>query len=533
MKETERVILLVSRLMPVGPPPRVAAFFEPKLAGAMLLVTPNIFARFVIALICLGAAGELVAAANATGPLLFSALGGFSLLQACPFLLVAYRSQARRRSVEGELPFVAILLYILSHQSFANLPDAFKKLGQLGPKVFPAFYNEAQELGRNLAYSSGTELGTVERTFRLHPSRHLRELIHGYETTLLTGRDVHAFVGEEADRLLAVQEDRWRAFSGELSSMTEVSFIFLSIFPVGIQMVAGALSGGRNSALLGISSLALSLVAGALLLWMDGSQPISRDSPYPGLNLTALLSAGGAVLLLCYLGFFSSLDAAGILLGFSVLYFVRSEAFFRRLRAGEEEVAGMLHDLSELTRAGVELPPALSHLLEDSDRIPSLRETLSTFARLLSLGQTPVAAQRTITHPSWLVRVSFALLAVSYETGGGFEQLDRLSSSFRRVSDSRRSVRSSVLPFAALGVVVPALSAASFWFLRSMQALSPGFQLFSLGGNLAGAAVSILTCTLLTGLLVSKAYSLSVKSAVGLPPLLASALISLAVFGSP
>lgn len=533
MKETERLIRLVSRILPVNPPSRVIAFFAPKLEGAMLLIPPTVFARFVIAVLCLGVAGELLVAVNATGPALISALSGFALLQASPLIVIAYRSQVRRRSVEGELPFVAMLLYILSHQSFANLPDAFKKLGQLGPTVFPAFYKEAQELSRNLAYSSGAELNTVERTFRLHPSRHLRELIHGYETTLITGRDVHEFVGEEAQRLLALQEDRWRAFSGELSSMTEVSFLFLSIFPVGIQMVAGAFSGGSNSALLGVSTVALSIVAGVLLLWMDGTQPVSRDSPYLGRYITVLLSASGVVLFLCFLGFFSSLDAAGFLLGLSTLYFVRSSAYFRGLRAGEEEVAGMLHDLSELTRAGVELPPALSHLLQDSERIPTLRETLSTFSRLLSLGKTPVAAQKMISHPAWLVRVSFALLAASYETGGGFEQLDRLSSSFRRVSDSRRAVRSAVLPFAALGVVVPALSAASFWFLRNMQALSPGFHLFSLGGNLEGAGVSILACTLLTGLLVSKAYSQSVKSAVGLPPLLAAALVSLVVFGSP
>ncbi len=499
----------------------------------MLLVAAPVFARFSVVVAVLAAVGVVAVATTTHGLLLFLALAPLLVLQASPLMVLSYRTQVRRRSVDGELPFATMLLFILSHESFANLPDAFKKIEELGPDVFPAFYAEAQVLGRNLAYSNGPELNTVERTFRSHPSGHLRELIHGYQTALTTGRDVHEFVGDEADRLLSVQEERWRSFAGGLSSMTEVSFIFLAIFPVGIQMVAGTFAGASSSVLLGISTLALSVVAFVLLLWMDGSQPLSRDKTYPAPVLVTLISAFCATLLLYYSGFVNSVEAAGALLGLSALHYVRSRAFFDSLRAGEQEVAGMLHDLAELTRAGVGLPPALSRLLEDSDGIPSLKLSLSMFARLLSFGQAPVAAQMKVTHPSWLVRVSFALLAVSLETGGGFEQLDKLASSFRRVSDSRRSIRSAVLPFAALGVAVPFLSAASFWFLRSMQALSPGFRLFPANGSLEGAGGSILACSVLTGLLVSKAYSQSVRSAVGMLPLLASALLSLLTFGSP
>jgi len=192
-----------------------------------------------------------------------------------------------------------------------------------------------------------------------------------------------------------------------------------------------------------------------------------------------------------------------------------------------------LHDLAELTRSGVELPRALPELLEGSGAVIALKGPLSTFAFQLSLGKTPVAAQKVISHPSWLVRISFALLAVAFETGGGFEQLERLSSSFRRVTDSKASAKASVLPYASLGVAVPALSAASFWFLRNMLALSSGFQLFAFHVAGTGAGGSILACTVLTGLLISKALSQSVKNAAGLPPLLASALISLLLFGSP
>jgi len=309
--------------------------------------------------------------------------------------------------------------------------------------------------------------------------------------------------------------------------------MFLAVFPIGIQMIAGGFTGERSSSLLVLSTAALALVALALLLWMDSAQPVSRDASLPPKYLGGLVSACCGTMSLYYLGVLGVSEAAGALLAFSCVYVVKSAGFFRTLKAGEEEAASVLHDLAELTRSGVELPRALPGLLEDRDSVRSLRGPLATFAIQLSLGRTPVEAQRAVEHSSWLVRVSFSLLAVAFETGGGFEQLERLSSSFRRISDSRASAKASVLPYAALGVAVPALSAASFWFLRNMQALSPGFQLFTIQAAGTGAGGSILACTVLTGLLVSKAYSQSVRNAAGLPLLLASALVSLLLFGGP
>ena len=466
-------------------------------------------------------------------PFVLPVVASLLVVASTPIIFVSMRAQARRRSVDGELPFFAMLLYILSHGSSVSLASAFEKAEQLGDDVFPATAQESGRLRRNLAYSGEPEQATIERTFKNHPSRSLRELVHGYQTALSSGRDTHEFAREEAERLLGVQEDGWRSFSSALSSITEVSFIFLAIFPVGMQMVAGGFTGGRSSGLLAISTGALALVAFALLIWMDSSQPVSRDASLPTSRLVALLASSFAVIAMYYLQLIVVYEAATALLALSSAYVFSSGGFFRTLGAGEREAAGMLHDLAEMTRSGVELPRALPALLDDPGSVAALRGPLATFAFQLSLGRTPVAAQKMISHPSWLVKVSFALLAVAFETGGGFEQLERLSSSLSRVTDSKSSARASVLPYAALGVAVPALSAASFWFLRNMLALSPGFQLFAVQITGTGAGGSILACTVLTGILVSKAHSQTVKNAAGLPPLIASALISLLLFGSP
>lgn len=532
MSRTERTVDLFSKLFPFDPPVWLANFLKPRLEAALLFVPPSSFAKFAMTSAVLPMVGEILAMAKFPQQFFLLTIALLLPVQVFPWLLLAYRRSWRRRSVEGELPFVAMLLFILSHESFANLPDAFKRIEQLGPETFPAFFAEAQNLAKNLAYGTGPELDATEETFRYHPDPQLRELIHGYLTTLVTGRDVHEFVREESERLLAVQEERWRSFSGLLSTMTEVSFIFLAVFPVGIQMIAGTFSAGSGSALLLVSMISLSLVAFALLLWMDLTQPLSHDQRYPPRLLFALLLAIFATLGVYYAGLIDPVEATALALALFLAYATHARGFFVTLKAGEKEAATMLHDLAELARAGMELPAAMARLLERPDGFPSVRESLSTFSRMLSLGQPPLVAMKRVHHPSWLVRVSFALLATTFETGGGYEQLDKLSLSFRRVSDSRRSIQASVLPFAFLAVAVPAISAASLWFLRSMQSLGPGLPFFAIQGGTNGAGGSILATSILTGLLVSKAYSQSLRNLWGVPPVLLSALLSFLFFGS-
>jgi hypothetical protein len=316
-----------------------------------------------------------------------------------------------------------------------------------------------------------------------------------------------------------------------VSSVTEVAFICLAIFPIGVQMIAGALLSESSSDLLLASMALLVLVTLALLLWLDNAQPSFHDERYPlaRVGLTSLALCGSVLLYLARV--LTPVEAA--LLGFaaSTAFVLSSRAFFHELREGEEEVVGMLHDLAEEARSGVSLPAALSRLQEDSFRYPSLSASISTFVRLLSLGRPPKQAQRRVMHPSWLVKVSFGLLAVSFETGSGYEQLDKLSLSFRRVCDARRSIQSSVLPFAVLGASVPVISIASYWFLSNMQGFSLLVPGVSFSGGSLSIGVSVIATSIMTGFIVSKAYSSSFRSLVGIPPILITALISMLLFG--
>ena len=433
--------------------------------------------------------------------------------------------------MEAELPFIAMLVYVLSHESFPSLRYAFEKIEGLGRDVFPAFHEESLALARNLTYQTGSEQSTTEATFDSNPSDLCREFIHGYLRTLSSGSDVHGFVKAESERLTGILEERWRSYSGMVSSVTEVAFMFLAIFPIGMQMIAGALLNESSAELLMSSLLLLVVVTGAILLWLDYAQPSLHDSRFP---LSWVVVAAGtlcALIALYLLGVLGPTETALLALVASSAFVFFSRRFFKELRAGEREVVRMLHDLAEEARSGVSLPDALARLEDRASRYTSLGDAISTFTKALSLGQTPRLAQHRVRHPSWLVRVSFGLLAVSFETGSGYEQLDKLSLSFSRISDARRTIQSSVLPFAVLGSSVPAISVASYWFLSNMQGFSflvPGLSLAS--GTLS-VGVSVIASSILTGFIVSKAYSFSFRSLVGIPPILVTALLAFLFFG--
>ncbi|HXW36842.1 MAG TPA: type II secretion system F family protein [Nitrososphaerales archaeon] len=501
------------------------------LESAMVFVPDEVFAKVEMSALLYSAALQAFVVLAVKAPVSVAIVCALFPVQLAPFVYLHARSVRRRRRVEAELPFASMVISVLSHVAQPNLPDAFARLGELGDEVFPGFSDEERSLRRNLAYGKMAETVTLERSFASHPSDLLREFVRGYMVALRSGGNVRLFVESESERLAELMEARWRAFSTNLGSMTEVAFILLAVFPLGMEMIAGAFERSEAGTLLVISALMLALVAAGLILWMDSAQPCLHDAKYP-LGRLALGAALLASLLVLYaLGIFDAFVAASLALAVSAAYVASSRRFFGNLRLGERETYSMLHFLAEQARAGASLPEAVGRLQEESGGYPSLKDQIVGFSRMVSLGTSPHEAARRVAHPSWLVRVSFAVLAVSFETGAGYGQLERLSNSFKNIYDARSSTRSSVLPFALLGASVPVISVASYTFLRGMQVFDSLLPGFSTGGGTWTVSFSILLSSLLTGAMVSKAYSLSVRSMEGLPPILLSAAASFLIFG--
>jgi hypothetical protein len=525
----DSLVRAAARLYPLDAPAFLGPLLHRSLERSSLRVPPQTFSRFAGCLLFYPIPIEVCSAHFLPSVAFAFLLVSCASVQAIPFLLPAQLAARRRRSAEAELPFATLLFFILSHDAFPSLPAAFTKVAELR-RVFPGLAAEAETLARNLAYSNSPETQVVEATFSSHPSRNLREFIHGYVAALESGRDVRDFVEEEAKRLLSVYEEGWKSFAGMISSMTEVSFIFLALFPVGVQMITGALLSGGSGWIVGALTVALLPVAALMILWIDRAEPLLHDWTYPAKNFAATLAAFCAGILGYTFGLIPAWGTASLLLAAASIFVFFSRRFFAQLRAGEREVPSMLHDLAEDTRAGVSLPDALGRLRDATSPASSLGSPLRAFAMLLSLGRPPVEAQRPTPHPSWLVRVSFALLSCAFEVGAGYEQLEKLSTSFRRVSDAKNSIRTSVLPFAVLGVTVPVISIASFWFLRNLQGLAAASG-FAIQAEPGFVVASVLATSVLTGLLVSKAYSASVRCMWGVPPTVCAALAAILLFG--
>ena len=451
--------------------------------------------------------------------------------QTIPLVLPRLQAWQRRRAVEAELPFVGMLLFVLSHESFPNIIDAFSKIRELGSEIFSGLSREASILERNVMYGGTSEASAIESTFANHPSEQFRSFLHGYLIALLTGKEIHGFAREEAGRFVAGLEEKWQGFSRLTSSMTEVAFTLLSIFPVGIQMVATTFLNPHSVNLLLLSHSLLVVATVGIILLIDKVQPAIHDREYSFAGTVFLVAVWSSCILLMHLGYMTPIESLLPPLILSLLLVVSSRRHFRLLHAGENEIGLLLHDLAEESRAGASLPVALSRVMTYSARFPSTRDSLRIFSTLLDLGYDPVAAQKRITHGSWLVRVSMSILAVAFQTGGGYELLDRLSASFRRIADARHSLTVSILPFAVLGVFVPLISGAAVWFLSGIGSLGSFLPTLAAQSQSSGVALSISLTSMLSGLIVTKAYTLSLRNLVVMPAIIAATLVSLSIFG--
>jgi hypothetical protein len=129
--------------------------------------------------------------------------------------------------------------------------------------------------------------------------------------------------------------------------------------------------------------------------------------------------------------------------------------------------------------------------------------------------------------------LGFGILSIAFETGAGFEHLEELSSLFRRVAEARRSVTQSMIPFMLIGAIVPVISVAAITFLAgfAQQGIPIGLPVFAVQTSQASLILSVSVVSLLSGVLLSKLLTQTVRHQLALPILMTSTLVSLLAFG--
>lgn len=528
--------LFIGRLASACPSKSLASNLDRRftsvLDSARIYLPASLYSRFSLSLFLYPVIGELLAFFLPFPQSVFL-IASMALVQATPVLYPLTRSYARQRSVDAELPFFLIFLSIFSRDSTPTIDDGLRKVAALGGSVFPAFGLESTIVERDLAFVPGAPAEVVETAFSKHPSKKLRNFIHGLMVTLTTGKSVVEFVEEESTRQVELMEARWKGFTESVGSLAEVSLMVLALFPVGLDMVAAAIPGLGVAQLMLVSLALLGTFSGVLIQLMDAAQPVLYNARPPVSPLVFSISAWITSTLLFYLGLVSIEVSLAIPLVVSALSVYSTRGLYSKIRKGEEEVSLLLHDLAEESKAGVSLPEALSKVgLESGVRYTSIFGPLSAFQQSIMLGSSPEEAQRKISHPSWLVRLSFGMLSVAFVTGAGYEKLQRLSSFFKRLSDARRNASRSLLPFFMVGVVVPGISIAAMSFLSTFNQ-GGGIPFLPAFGDVSKTyiLISISAVSMMTGLLLSKLYTQTARHMIAVPVLLASTLISLVILG--
>src|SRR2546422_6051488 len=283
-------VRLLARLSPLSPSVRPGGWLDSALERGAIFFPTMTYVRFMISSIFYPLLAEIPVLLFIPPPLSLALVSLLLLGQTIPVVIPRVQAWQRRRAVEAELPFVGMLLFVLSHESFPNIVDAFSKIREVGTEVFPGVSREASILERNVTYGRTSEASAIETTFAAHPSEQFRSFLHGYLTALLTGKEIHGFAREEAGRFVGGLEERWQGFARLTSSMTEVAFTLLSIFPVGIQMVATTFLNPHSVNLLLLSHTLLVGTTVGIILLIDGVQPAIHDREYPFAS-TALLVA--------------------------------------------------------------------------------------------------------------------------------------------------------------------------------------------------------------------------------------------------
>jgi archaellum biogenesis protein FlaJ (TadC family) len=529
--------MLVKRIASLCPFPSLAARLQaslvPKLGSASLFISPMTYSKFLVSLVVLVSPAEALALLVLPADQATLIVAAMVTVQSTPLLVLLSRANSRRRATDAELPFFLMTLSVFVHEANPSLQEGFKRVSAIGARVFPAFTKEAEILARDDAFIPGSPIGVAQKAFAGHPSARVRSFIQGFLKTLATGKDVTDFVRHETSFQIQKLEQSWASFSISVASLAEVTFILLALFPVGLEMVGATVSGFTSSFLFVASFALLAVTAIVFLVLTDSIQPLAYDRPPSTIWLAISLASWGLATLMFRDGVLTSRECVLVPLCFSLLGFYETRKHHSMIRRGEEEVGAMLHDFAEQSKVGVSLPEALSKLSAEAESFSSIKEAVLAFYQSTRLGLTPTEAQRRVAHPSWLVRLGFGILSIAFETGAGFEHMEELSSLFRRVAEARRGVTQSMIPFMLIGAIVPVISVAAITFLAGFvqEGVPIGLPVLSAQTSQASLILSVSAISVLTGVLLSKLLTQTVRHQLALPILMASTLVSLIAFG--
>jgi len=465
----------------------------------------------------------------------------FLAVMAAPAIPLAYpklkmRSAVgdRRRALEDEVPFFTVFASILQSVGI-SLYNSF--LAVIGKGVFREIEKDALMIKRNVDFFFRSPVESLEEIGRIHPNEKMRTLLLGYTSEYRSGGDVASYLEAKADDYLKDMSFRWRSYAERATDLGETMISLMFVFPMMILMSAFIFPGQAITMTSIVLSVVLPLITSVVFGVTHAVQPKTYNIIGGDLRLSGI--AGALAFITAYLFkapvwlcTATSLSAAAAIYGSTVL--IQS----REIAALEKALPQFLRDITEFKKMGYDINRAIVKVSEENTYNPVFDAVLSVVARQIDLGVRLSEAE--VPSRSWLVRMTFFLLAQIVESGGGTARcLEILTNFVNQITRVKRETKSSMRLYQMLSLFTPIglsfVTALMFTLLTAFTAtLAPGVEAGILGELtevpqqlMEVAYLLVVVSSVCVALLSTKAVDLTAKNTLWITVNLALAALGI------
>lgn len=185
---------------------------------------------------------------------LYSVLLSFTLSSSISgiifFLFYSYPATSaknRERKIDKALPFGVSYLASISSGKVTPITmfrtiSMFKEYGELA--------EEAKTIVKNVENFGMTLSASIKRQAERTPSKNLKDVLWGINTTLLSGGDITGFLKEKTQELMEKQKRDIRKYSQDLSLFIEIYLTLIitgSIFFIVLSSIISTMTGGMEA----------------------------------------------------------------------------------------------------------------------------------------------------------------------------------------------------------------------------------------------------------------------------------------------
>jgi flagellar protein FlaJ len=160
-------------------------------------------------------------------------------------------SKSREDDINKVLPFAVSYMSAISS---GNTPPyyMFKTISQI--KEYGEISKEASNIARNMKMFGLNFSDAIKREASRTPSKSLKEILWGINTTMMSGGDIRMYLKEKADMLIDDYRRRIRKYSQDLSMLVEIYLTVIIVGSIFFIVLTSVMGGSGSSDMAAIQS---------------------------------------------------------------------------------------------------------------------------------------------------------------------------------------------------------------------------------------------------------------------------------------